>query len=191
MAYLALSAIAIATLRGASTGRFIGVMEELKAFAKVITAVSIVGRLNGFITGEAYGVRKATTLTPQPIDINIAKLASSIAFLVYDVLGTVKFLEDAALVAKGVGNTIGAWTVGDKADVARSFFGYIGCGFSLADTFNMVVKDGITKKAFLSASISFVRIVGFISPRGTLVSELSGGTASLLSLLQSLNTIRV
>lgn len=167
-----ISVIEYASLRGASVARFDGLVNSLKVLNEVITARSIVGRVDEVTSGRAFS--------------NIVKLARTTAFLAYDVLGTLKYAEKLELISKGTANVLAFKMVGDSADVARSFFGYMGCSLSIVESAATIQQKGLSLDSLFSVLISTSRVVGFAAPKGTLFSVAVGATTAGLSVVRSI-----
>lgn len=179
IALLATSIIDLAGYSGYSIARFATLTTSLKTFSEVVTARSIVGRVDEFTSGRAFGFQ-GNSWVP-----NVSKLASKISFLFYDTFGVLKFAEKVRLVSEGTGNSLAYKLIATPSlELGRSFFGYVGCGFSILDSGCTIYNRGLSWDTALSVSISTSRIVGFATPKGSFWNIASGGVTSLLCIIR-------
>lgn len=158
-------------LYGFSTVRFDKLALSCKAFNEFVTAGSIISRVNEFVTGRAYlGADQS---------LNFAKLASNTSFLMYDLFGNFKWTEKVELVPAGTANALSQRLIGSQADLGRSFFGYMGCGFGIVESVLEIKKSCeehglstkvINSKTLFSIAINTSRVVGFWAPKSTPIS---------------------
>ncbi len=169
-----------------STVRLDKLVTDCKVASEIITASSIVSRTSDFISGKAYKTQN---------DLDPIKLASNLSFLFYDLFGMLKWTEKVELTPAGGANALSQGILGASQDVGRSFFGYMGCGFSIVETALLVKQEYsqnglsrnlINKNTFFSVAINTSRIIGFWAPKGSAVSIGSGICAAALSIARTL-----